>query len=269
MRAERGPYPTEPLVLLVDQYSASGSELMAGCLQDWDRAVVVGSPTYGKGFVQNLFPLRDRSSLRLTIGRYRTPSGRTFFRPDSNSAIDTTHYTSLVHGRPLLGGGQIYPDIEAATLECANHIRGWARGRGTFEFAVELLDRPQLPAIDRALADDFWNSRHNAYESVMTQALALVLPVDRSENAAWKERLAQLAEAEARFDMEASSDCFLYVLTRHLVRGGASVPLLHNPLLATDPALTKAVAILSTSGLYQDIITGAYSSVERDKVNLE
>jgi carboxyl-terminal processing protease len=269
VRANSGPYPTEPLVLLVDEFSASGSELMAGCLQDWDRAVVVGTPTYGKGFVQNLFPLRDRSSLRLTIGRYRTPSGRTFFKPDSTSVADTAHYTSLVHGRPLVGGGQIYPDIESAELECASHISQWARGRGTFEFAVELLARPSLPEINGELADEFWSSRHNHYESPMTDALAELLPEGHSGSAAWEAKLAHLQQAEANFDKVAASDCFLYVLTRHLVRGGSSVPLLSDPLLSTDPTLTKAVTILSTQGLYQSIITGTHDGVSLDKVSLE
>jgi carboxyl-terminal processing protease len=256
IRRERGPYPTEPVVFLVDEHSASGSELLAGCLQDWDRAILVGAPTFGKGFVQNLFPLHDRSSLRLTVGRYRTPSGRTFYRPDTTRTTDTTRYTSLVHGRTIVGGGQIFPDVESPGPDCPGYLGRMLTGQGPFDFAAMLLARPTLPRLDARLAQRYWQEQQERYSPVITERLAEIAPAKWPEFPAWRRVLAEAEKRENDFDQIASSDCFLYVLARHLARAGRPVPLLEDPLLSADPALSEALTILRTPGRYEAIITG-------------
>ena len=76
------PYGALPMVMLVNHGSASGSEIFAGCMQDYHRAVILGSETFGKGSVQSVIPLADGSGLRLTTAKYYTPSGRTFHRDE-------------------------------------------------------------------------------------------------------------------------------------------------------------------------------------------
>ncbi len=76
------PYAVLPMVILVNHGSASGSEIFAGCLQDYHRAVILGGETFGKGSVQSVIPLADGSGLRLTTAKYYTPSGRTFHRDE-------------------------------------------------------------------------------------------------------------------------------------------------------------------------------------------
>jgi carboxyl-terminal processing protease len=256
IRRDRGPYPTEPVVFLVDEHSASGSELLAGCLQDWDRAVLVGAPTFGKGFVQNLFPLRDRSSLRLTVGRYRTPSGRTFYRPDTTRTVDTTRYTSLVHQRTIVGGGQIFPDVEAPGPDCPGYLARMLTGQGPFDFAALLLTRPALPHLDVQLARRYWQEQQERYDPVISEGLAEVAPEALAESSAWRRTVALAQGRESEFDLDTASDCFLYVLARHLSRAGRPVPLLEEPLLSADPALKEAFTILHSPGRYEAIITG-------------
>ena len=128
-----GDCRNEPLVILVDEGSASASEIFAGAIQDHDRGAIVGRRTFGKGLVQEEFPVADRGALRLTVARYYTPSGRSIQRPygdgvdyedewvereergeyleeDSILRIDSLSFTT-VGGRTVYGGGGIAPDV--------------------------------------------------------------------------------------------------------------------------------------------------------------
>ena len=132
----RQQWPDLPIVVLVDEFTASAAEIIAGALQDHDRAVIVGAPTYGKGLVQTLFPMGDNVALKLTTARWYTPSGRTIQReaktegeqalqamreagvapPDSAGAEpDTSIQARPVFktdaGRTVRGGGGIVPDM--------------------------------------------------------------------------------------------------------------------------------------------------------------
>lgn len=85
----KGKYQSIPLTVLVNQYSASASEILAGALQDNDRAHIVGRRTFGKGLVQAVIPLRDKSRINLTIARYYIPSGRSIQKPYGSDELST------------------------------------------------------------------------------------------------------------------------------------------------------------------------------------
>jgi len=125
------PWPNLPVVVLANGGTASAAEIITGALQDHDRAVVVGTPTFGKGLVQSLWQLTPETALKLTTARWYTPSGRTIQRKSRNEeeqvaqaeaaevGRDTTKLdSSLVfhtdHGRVVRGGGGIRPDMFVA-----------------------------------------------------------------------------------------------------------------------------------------------------------
>lgn len=110
--------PGVPLIVLVDRFSASASEIVAGALQDHDRALVIGERTFGKGSVQSVLPLPEGRLIRLTSGEWYTPQGRSLNRQrDREGRViepdEIPEFTSRA-GRKLLGGGGVFPDVEVA-----------------------------------------------------------------------------------------------------------------------------------------------------------
>ena len=119
MFLDRAPqkWPNLPIAVLVDSNTASASEIVAGALQDHDRALILGTTTYGKGSAQNVFPLPNGGAVKLTTALWFTPSGRSINkkRPDPDTPeADTTgprpSYKTDA-GRTVLGGGGITPDV--------------------------------------------------------------------------------------------------------------------------------------------------------------
>jgi carboxyl-terminal processing protease len=153
----RQTWPELPIVVLVNEGSASAAEIIAGALQDHDRAVLVGTPTFGKGLVQTLFPLGEGVALKLTTARWFTPSGRTIQRtveseeeqmeqaaleasdtllgePDpsaSDSAIRARPVYRTGAGRIVRGGGGIVPDIVIRSDTLTEGEREFAKALGT------------------------------------------------------------------------------------------------------------------------------------------
>jgi carboxyl-terminal processing protease len=107
----------KPVVVLVDGFSASAAEIVAGALQDNDRALVVGSRTFGKGVFQNVFPLTPTRHLRLTTGEWYTPLGRSLHRPRTSDGRplpedpDTFRVVTTPGGREVTAGGGVFPDL--------------------------------------------------------------------------------------------------------------------------------------------------------------
>jgi len=155
------------VVVLADEQSASASEIFAGAMQDWDRGVIMGRRTFGKGLVQNGFSLTDGSMIRLTIARYYTPAGRSIQSPynegydkyienfikrysdgemmtvDSVHLPDSLRSKTLINKRTVYGGGGIMPDVFLAVDTSFNsaYFRRLA-GKNVFNaFTLEYFDK--------------------------------------------------------------------------------------------------------------------------------
>ncbi len=155
------------LVIMTNQYSASAAEITAGAIQDWDRGVIVGRRTYGKGLVQRPFPFPDGSMIRLTVAHYYTPTGRDIQKPyikgdqkaysqdlldrynrgelmhaDSIHYIDSLKVKTLVNGRIVYGGGGISPDkfVALDTTHNSKYYRNILAKGLLNQFAIKYVD---------------------------------------------------------------------------------------------------------------------------------
>jgi carboxyl-terminal processing protease len=160
-----------PLVVLINRQTASAAEIVTGALQDHDRALVMGEPSFGKGLVQTVYPLSEHAGLALTTARYYTPSGRLIQRDYSSVSLYDYYYhpelSPPAHnevkltdgGREVYGGGGITPDVEVSDPKM-NPVEEKLSGRGVFfDFGKAYLGVHQtVPRdfqVDDAVLDEF------------------------------------------------------------------------------------------------------------------
>jgi len=139
--------PEAPLVILVNRGSASASEILSGAVQDWDRGLVAGMPTFGKGSVQTVMPMRRGDGLKLTTAEWYTPSGRLINKPhkseedtaevDIELDIKEEFYTLGGLHRTVYGGGGITPDLELTTEKMKEFETKLYTTRRFFDFGVK------------------------------------------------------------------------------------------------------------------------------------
>lgn len=162
-----GAFEEGNLVILVDEASASASEIVSGAVQDWDRGLIIGRRSFGKGLVQKPYFLSDGSMVRLTTAHYYTPSGRNIQKPyekgvddyrrdyldrlstgqlfsaDSITLSDSLKFKTLVYGRDVYGGGGVMPDVfipmdTSAYYRYYNRLR---RNNVVYNFVLDYIDK--------------------------------------------------------------------------------------------------------------------------------
>lgn len=171
----RGSSKELPIALLVDETSASSSEILAGAIQDNDRGLVIGRRTFGKGLVQSQIPFEDGSAIRLTVARYYTPTGRSIQKPYTNGdelsyhldiinrfnnnelfSADSIHFDESMRfttpaGRTVYGGGGIMPDIfiPLDTLGQSKYYNEVWKSNVLYRYTLDFTDRhrKQIDAI--------------------------------------------------------------------------------------------------------------------------
>jgi carboxyl-terminal processing protease len=143
------PY-TFPVAVLMDGMSASAAEILAGSLQDHDRAAILGEPSYGKGIVQNVFPLSGNTGLALTIAFYYTPRGRSLQKPLESGSLNVAAKATpgVFHtdaGREVRGGGGIQPDIAIQPPQVSRLVYVLSISGVLTAFASEYVQAHDIP----------------------------------------------------------------------------------------------------------------------------
>lgn len=237
-----------PIVILVDRFTASGAEILAGALQDYDRAVVLGERTFGKGVVQTVMPLPHGRKLRFTTGSWQTPLGRSLQRARDarmmpiEELLDTFPRVTTAAGRTLINAGGIFPDLEVADDTLTILERELLRTVGEeqfplglreqefgFEVAAELREAGADVRLDDARFDEF-----------IDRLIAEGLPAEAVADPSVRRYLnwrARLTIAQRMDDIGAEAD----------IR------------MERDPVLTEAVRLLSQGNSQADL----YAAIER------
>ncbi|MFO7370611.1 MAG: S41 family peptidase [Bacteroidales bacterium] len=235
-----GDFEKGHVVFLIDEGSASASEILAGAIQDWDRGIIVGRRSYGKGLVQKPLLLPDQSMIRLTIAKYYTPTGRLIQKPydmsrddydkellnrysngelsnkDSIHFPDSLKYYTLKNTRLVFGGGGIMPDyfVSIDTSYYSNYYRRLISRRVLDQFVLEFVDKNRNALISqygnvRNFRDNFMIDQE-FMRRLLEYADKKGVPVVEKDFSTSKEQIETILKAYIARDLWSSSE-FYYI----------------------------------------------------------
>jgi len=264
-------YESGPLVILVDRFSASASEIVAGAIQDHDRGIVIGDTTFGKGLVQTVVMLSPTSALKITTAKYFTPSGRCIQNRDYSFWSDTLDVKKsnaflTDSGRPVQGGGGIAPDVYISPSFINGFVADIRRKSLFFNFAVNYTNTNEIEdstfVVDSSILDAFKNylklksfkyqhPLESGLDKLKTEAIkfdygdSIIKDVERLE-----ETIDQLKENM----FQGSVKDIKKLLKRELASKSFGLKKGVEISIADDPVIQKAIEYISDRAEYENIL---------------
>lgn len=267
-----------PVAVLIDGYSASASEIVAGSLQDFDRAVIIGSRSYGKGLVQNIVELTYNSQMKVTVSKYFIPSGRCIqaidysHRDENGRAIKVPDSLKTAfrtkHGRTVYDGFGIEPDVEVEPDFISNISMALIQKSLIFDYATKFYyEHPSIESPAKFKITDeiyrdfkaFVSTREYEYSTNTEKALKLLRDAAKDEK--YLDAInAEITDLEKKLQSDKSVDLDknrdeisqlieAEILTRYYYEKGRT-----EGMLKYDKTLAKAIEILSDKSQYKKIL---------------
>jgi carboxyl-terminal processing protease len=271
-----------PVVVLVNGMSASASEIVAGALQDLDRAVIVGRRTYGKGLVQNVFPLSYNTQVKITVAKYYIPSGRCIQEIDyahknatgSSDQIPDSLITAYktMHGRTVYDGKGVLPDVATDTSRYSTVLYNLITKYVLFDFATQYAaSHATIAAAGSFRLSDteytdfvaFTEKKGFEFKTVAEKELETVKKAAQYENC-WEDvkaqydlMLASIAQHKKKVLMENKQEITdilqQEIVSRYYYQKGRI-----ESTLSDDTELMRALDVLKNAVTYTSILDGSY-----------
>lgn len=273
---QRDPIDTEiPLVVLIDGNSASASEIVSGSLQDLDRAVIVGTRSFGKGLVQRPKLLTYGTQIKITISRYYTPSGRCiqaldyWHRNDKGEAVrvkqENYNEFKTKNGRKVFDGGGVFPDEEMNGSKNTALTKAIENDNLIFDFAtnyyyqnkVENINNFKLASSDFDNFKDFLKTKGFSFETNTEKALKKAFEESKTEDldisSDYNVLLSNLNKSKL-VGLDINKDYLLELLTEEIVRRYVYREGLYEYFKQHDPEIKKATEILGSPTAYLEYL---------------
>jgi carboxyl-terminal processing protease len=281
-KTQNQPWNTEiPVVVLIDSYSASASEIVAGSLQDLDRGVVIGRNSYGKGLVQQTKNLEFNAKVKLTIAKYYTPSGRCIQRLDYSDVDDDGRGTAVAdslietfktkNGRSVNDGRGIDPDVNIELGMYSRLTETLVRKNLIFNYATKFKRSHDsiVPAKEFEVSDetytgfvDFLKDKDYEYNNESEEYLASLTEIAKEEKY-YEDSKEEIEALKAKLSADKSSDLQRYkdeiieileneIVSRYYYQNGRI-----EVAVKRDPYIVSAISVLADSTRYNGILEGA------------
>ena len=271
---------TIPVVVLVNEYSASASEIVSGAFQDLDRGVIMGHKTFGKGLVQNVLPLSYNTSLKITIAKYYIPSGRCvqnieYFKNDTLTPSHTKIPDSLAvayktkNGRTVYDKGGVEPDVISPDTVASNLLTALVLNNLVFDYATQFrATHATIPeARDFRVTEEIYNDfvhflkdKEYTYTTETEKVMKDLKEVAEEENYFgdiaslydnMKKKIEEEKSAELqKYKAEISDYLASEIISRYYYQKGKYVD-----MLRCDPEITAAKQLLLDQNCYKSILS--------------
>lgn len=283
-KALNAPIDTEiPMAVLINSGSASASEIVSGSLQDNDRAIIIGTNSFGKGLVQNVRPLSYNSKLKVTVAKYYTPSGRCIQKLDYSHKNEAgkaeeipdsliSEFKTLHSKRPVFDGKGIAPDIKVKGLPLSDITAVLILKNLVFDFATEYRIKHEsiAPAKDFSLTDDeyedfvhFLSDKDYDYK---TESENLLEDLEKAakEDKYFDDVKAEYQALKEKLHYNKKDDLYKFkdeirqvlegeIVTRYYYQTGQVEISMRN-----DPVLEEAIQTLTNKEKYSSVLAGTY-----------